>query len=210
MEPSRLSRYAKELIAILNRNPWIREPCYCSGISCGLAKTVVSPAAGYSERLSDKCWLKIISTPSEKMQRHWGKETSSFYIDAIHESFSSSFSQQAKKQPERFAKPSLHFPGECYHGYIYSVISALQEKDEKGSPVDMALTCEVVRRFRNLTNASIAIDCLANWRKTWLKFLKHLRWSPIPKFIPNKNKWGGFLFWISTIQEEKVSAHSFI
>ncbi len=152
MDFFRLSSYSKELLGVLNRNPWIHAPFYYSGFKIGPTKFVASPIDGYTDKLSDKCWLKIISTPNEKMKGHWrGKETDEYYIEATHDAFSSSLSTQAKKQPARFARLALFFPENCYDGYIHAVINALDNRDieSEDEKVDVELTCKVIRKISN-------------------------------------------------------------
>lgn len=159
MATARLSKRAKELLEVLNRNPWIRSPFYNCGFSGGSARQVTSPVNGYADKLSDKTWLKIISKPNEQMGNHWsGKEYDSYYLESSHSSFSSSFSSQAQKQPTRFAILSLRFREDCYYGYITSVISALKGKNENGHLPDMSLTCDVIRRFKEHENQNVAIE----------------------------------------------------
>lgn len=157
MAQVRLSQPAKDLIAVLNRNPWIRDPFYYSGITCGPVKSVVSPVYKSPEKISDKSWINIISTPSSKMNGRWDrKEISEYYVEATHDSFSSSFSQAAKKQPLRFAKLSLLFQEDCYQGYICAVINAL-DNDNAVEFVDIELTCQVIRRFYHYSDSNVAI-----------------------------------------------------
>ncbi|WP_130864411.1 NACHT domain-containing protein [Bacilliculturomica massiliensis] len=159
MEYTRLSHYAKELIRVLNRNSWIYLPHYYSGFSCGPAKNVISPISGYTARISDKCWLKIISTPNEKINNHWrgdDDETNPYYIEATHESFSASLANQARLQPTRFAKLALKFPQHCYRGYVTSVLYALADYAETDEKPDVELMSEVIRRYSNDCERNIA------------------------------------------------------
>lgn len=157
MAQGRLSQPARELIAVLNRNLWVQNPFYHSGIICGPAKSVVSPVYKSPEKLSDKSWLNIISTPINKMNGHWNRDkTSGYFVEATHDAFSSSFSQAAKKQPLRFAKLSLLFPENCYRDYVCAAINAL-DNDDIVKSVDIGLTCQVIRRFYRHSDSNVAI-----------------------------------------------------
>lgn len=156
----RMSKNAKELIGVLNRNQWINGKYNC-GFSCGSAKSVVSPICGKTEKISDKKWLEIISTPSEKMKDHFSwKETKSNYIEANHSSFSTSLSNQALKEPARFARLSLQFPNDCYYGYISSVLHAMYNHNETITKVDFDLMTSVITLYRSHKEKSILCDIL--------------------------------------------------
>lgn len=183
MKKLRLSSYAQELINVLNRNSWIRQPFYYSGFSCGPAKSVVSPIDGYTNRISDKCWLKIISTPNEKMKDHWrGDDSAPCYIEATHQSFSSALSKQAKLQPTRFAKLSLLFSANCYPGYISSVIYAMGDCDAASEKPDVTLMSNVIRQHAQNGDRNIAIEIArllekraeVRWPKDILDLLENL------------------------------------
>ena len=155
----RLSKYAKELLQVLLRNPNIRDGHYMSHNWGGSAKFVQSPIASYAEKISDTTWLKIICTPASKMKRHRWKETENAYIEADHTTFAATLHSQALKQPERFAKLSLEFPDNCYMGYINSVLNALQSKNNE-TKIEIALLCDVIRKFRQCEEESIKIEIL--------------------------------------------------
>src|SRR5699024_5062949 len=67
MDQARLSPYAQQLLGVVNRNPWIRLPYFYNGFHISGFKSIVSPVDKATDRLSDKTWLQIISTPAEKM-----------------------------------------------------------------------------------------------------------------------------------------------
>ena len=133
MDVSRLSVYSKQLLNVVNRNSWIQLPYFYCGFTMGPAKTVVSPVDNYTERLSDKTWLQIISTPQDKMKDRWrGPDNGPYYIEANHQSFASALGSQAKREPLRFAKLSLSFPANCYYWYISHVLYALSDNSANG------------------------------------------------------------------------------
>lgn len=157
MDYSRLSGYSKALISLLNRNHWIHSPHFYSGFTGGAAKFVISPIDGHTERLSDKAWLQIISTPQEKMGANWkDSDNGSNYVEATHWSFASSLGTQAKRQPERFTQISLHFPEDCYEGYISNVLYALSDEASSQS-VSVERMSKLIRRFGNDANQNVAI-----------------------------------------------------
>lgn len=155
MEHSRLTPYAKSLAASLDRNPWINSPYYYSGVTFGGGGFVASPIHDKLSKISDKRWLSIISTPGEKLEDNWKSGPGDSIVEATHESFSRSLAEQAKKQPERFAQLSLTFPDDCYFGYVYAVINALEENKD-GQPFDVELATRVIRKFARSTNREIA------------------------------------------------------
>lgn len=172
MDSSRLSQYGEQLLAVLNRNEWIRAPYFCCGTRVGMAKTVVSPVDQYVDRLSDKVWMQIIGTPAEKMKRHFGgKENEKHYIEASHEMFSSSMRSQAKKQPKRFAELSFAFPDNCYPGYICAVLDAISQQSEADNQIkDDTLLNRLIGRFCKDGNRNVLIavsrvveNCKTNW-----------------------------------------------
>lgn len=151
----RLSVAAKELLAVLNRNEWIRIPHYKFPVSSGGLKGVISPISDYTDRISDKTWLSIIWTPPEKMNKHYGRETKDAYIEATHEEFSASFGSQAKKQPKRFAELALRFPENCYSGYVLQALQAQGKYEDTKEYADVGLTSKLIRRYSGSNNKEI-------------------------------------------------------
>ena len=157
MDISRLSAYAKQLLNVVNRNSWIQLPYFYCGFTMGAAKTVVSPVDNYTERLSNKTWLQIISTPQNKMNDRWrGSDNGPYYIEANHQTFASALGSQAKREPLRFAKLSLSFPENCYEGYISHVLYALSENSSNGE-FDVELVSKVIQRYGHSKNLNIAM-----------------------------------------------------
>ena len=157
MDISRLSVFSKQLLDVVNRNSWIRLPYFYRGFSMGEFKPVVSPIENYTERLSNKTWLQIISTPQNKMSERWhGSNNGSYYVEANHHAFASALGNQAKQEPLRFAKLSLSFPANCYEGYISHVLYALSDNSSNGE-FDVELVSKVIRRYGHSKNLNIAI-----------------------------------------------------
>ena len=158
LDPARLSAYAKKLLAVVNRNTWIREGHYKAHFISSSAKSVISPINSYAEKLSDKTWLKIIRTPEEKMTNRHYKETKSAFVEATPFTFSSALESVAKQNPERFALLSLRFPEECYPGYISAILRALREAVKASHFVKVELVTDVIRKFWKIDNSQIRRD----------------------------------------------------
>ncbi len=157
MDASRRSEEGTQLLLTVNRNDWIRVPHYRRKYAIGMAKGVRSPIAGYSDRISDKTWLRIIRTPNEKMCDHNWKETPAAYIEATHVEFASSLGREAEKYPKRFANLSLQFPEDCAPMYISSVLRALCHDKDPEEPADLLLTSRVIRKFADRKEKTIQI-----------------------------------------------------
>ena len=158
MDISRLSTYSKQLLNVVNRNSWIQLPYFYCGFTMGSAKTVASPVDNYTEHLSNKTWLQIISTPQSKMSNKWrGSDNGSYYIEANHQTFASALGNQAKREPLRFAKLALSFPPNCYEGYISHVLYALSDDNSSNWGFDVELVSKVIQRYGHSENLNIAI-----------------------------------------------------
>lgn len=157
MDQARLSPYAQQLLGVVNRNPFIRLPYFYNGCQISGLKPVVSPVDDIADRLSDKTWLRIISIPAEKIKHRWGgSESDSQYIEANHQTFSSSLGDQAKRDPLRFAKLSLSFPDQCYDGYVLNVLYALATM-KPTEQLDVEMISSVIQRYQHKESPSIAI-----------------------------------------------------
>lgn len=157
MDSSRLSVFSKQLLDVVDRNSWIRLPYFYSGFTVGPAKFVGSPVDDYIERLSNKTWLQIISTPQDQMNDKWkGYDKGSNYVEATHWSFASALGKQAKREPLRFAKLALSFPENCYEGYISHILYALYD-NTSNDRFDVELVSKVIRRYGHSENLNIAI-----------------------------------------------------
>ena len=157
LSPKRMSTYAKELLAVVNRNPWISPHLFYCGSSIHVAAFVASPLEAHIERLSDGAWLKIIATPPEQLRGLWGNaQHRPSYVVSDHTAFASSLGKQAKRQPMRFAKLSLSYPENCFEGYVYRVLSALEAPTLE--ELDIDLVSRVIRRYGHSDNTDIAIS----------------------------------------------------
>ena len=177
LDKTRISPETKQLIRVLERNEWIRTPYYKSSFQSD-SSPIVSPVSEKADRIYDKTWLRIISTPESKMKNDSWKMINGIIVEANHREFSRAFSEQAKHQPERFAKLSLQFPDECYRGYINGVINAMYENNAD-TKVDFQLTCDVVNRFMSDSDPDVTIQVLRligrraeeNWPDNILNFV---------------------------------------
>lgn len=158
LDSRRISRKGKELLQVLGRNANIDSIPYYHGFYFSEGGPVLSPIDGHTGRLSDKSWIKIISTPNERMNKGWIFSTRyKRGVEATHPAFASSLSTQAKAEPARFAKLSLSFPENCYAGYIRSVLYALREyKDGPEKPTD-SLIVEVVKKYCSVGDSGVAL-----------------------------------------------------
>ena len=158
LDQNRLLPATKELIRVLQRNTWVNTPYFRTGSRIETMKVVVSPIEKYTGKISNKRWIKIISTPNEKMGKHWmEKEDSSCFIEADHRAFSDSFGRQAKKEPERFANLALLLPEDCYPGYILGVLYALEQSESDKDLVGIDLVCRVINKFQAIQNDEIQL-----------------------------------------------------
>ncbi len=148
IEQERLSKQSKDLLQVLNRNSWISVPHYHCGISASRGGSVISPVYHRTDKLSDRTWIKIISEPNDKMNRHFSRPNSTeYFIESTHSAFSSSLSAQARKEPARFAKLALQFPDHCYSGYITGVLGAMYNPDKNAQPADMDCILPLINRY---------------------------------------------------------------
>lgn len=161
LDKTRLSKYSLELIDVLQRNSWIHSPHYTCGFRSVGCMNVISPIENKIKSISDKTWIKIISTPSEKFKNKFIKDkTGMNYVDIDHHSFARSLSSQAKIEPVRFAKLSLQFPEKTYFEYISNVIRAMYNEEDKKESVDFQLMCKVINRYIKLNDTNIISECL--------------------------------------------------
>lgn len=158
LDPSRLLEHTKQILGMVNRNPWIKLPHFYCGYTMTSAKIVSSPIDNYTDRLSDQTWLKIISTPPDKMSDiYHGTAKDSYFIEANHITFASALGIQAKREPLRFTKLALLFPDNCYEGYILHILYALYDNTSK-EEFDVKLVSKVIKRYWNSENFNIAIS----------------------------------------------------
>ena len=179
LEQKRLSKQAKNLIGVVNRNSWISLSFYSDGYPVGLAKYVISPVSNKYNKINDKTWLKIISTPNSKMNGGGGVDKKECFVEATHITFSDDLSRQVRQDPERFAKLSLVFPKECYTGYIIGAIRALYEHDNDVSETDFSVICDVINHYISSNDDNVIMEILGliehfaekNWQEEIIQFV---------------------------------------
>ena len=158
MDFNRLSEKSKALIQELNRNTWVCIPHFHCGVLSGPVRSVVSPVHDHADRLSDRRWLQIISTPADKMKEHLFKKVEGDHcIEASHGMFASSMRKQAEQEPERFAKLALSFPQNCDAAYICSILNALSD-EQKNENITTELIEAIIQRFSHRSERNIAMS----------------------------------------------------
>lgn len=158
MDFDRLSEKSKALIQELNRNTWVCVPHFHCGVLSGPVRSVVSPVYDHAERLSDRRWLQIISTPADKMKEHLFRQVEGDHcIEASHGMFASSMRKQAEQEAERFAKLALSFPQNCDAAYICSILNMLSD-EQKGENVPTELIEAIIQRFSHRSDRNIAMS----------------------------------------------------
>lgn len=195
LDQDRLSVAAKDLLNVLNRNEWIRTPNYRYPVSGGPAKSVISPISEYTDKISDKTWLRIIRTPAEKMTRNHARETKDAYIEATHMEFAASFGAQAKKQPKRFAELALQFPDNCYSGYVLQALQAQEKYEKTDEYASVELTSKLIRRYSQTDNKEIlgriadVVQSRAKegWSEDILNIIQQIVLLPVTK--PSTSYW---------------------
>lgn len=152
MDDSRLSTESKQLIKVLNRNPWIRIPAYHS--NCIIKpEPILSPLDKNIDRINDNTWLKIISQTIEN------NRIDSCSLQVKIELFSRSLYRQTQKQPNRFVSLLLKFPETTPHKYITSIIDALSSVEIK-EHIEPNLIIQVVNKYSSIENDNVILSIL--------------------------------------------------
>ena len=153
MAHDRLSDESKNLIKVLNRNIWIKSSAYSAGTDFVKTSIIQSPIDSHLEKISDKAWLKILTSPIPLRCR--SKNANNCFIETDTESFARSLYAQAIKQQNRFAMLSLSFPENIYEGYIIAVLNSLSSTEELELNENIIIQC--VRKFSICKNNDIAL-----------------------------------------------------
>ncbi len=151
----RMSEKAKEILAVVTRNSWIKKAHYKSYLSIGEAKNVISPVSNNPNDVTDGAWLRIVSTPNEKMNSNKWRETATAYIETNHFTFSAAMASAARVEPRRFVSLLMKMPEDCYTGYISGVIRAIRDADKNVGQVDSHIICEVIRKYKETHDEQI-------------------------------------------------------
>ena len=168
-----LSNESKDLINVLRRNKDIKLPFYYCFSHCetGFLK---SPLDDHLNNISNKSWLKIISTPMQE-----NRKICANFIEVTPYTFSRSLYSSAFKEPARFAALVQSFPLDCYDGYILSVLDALGHQKSLESVIEEPLFQNLIRYCFLIKSEKVRIAALRLipqygsliWRNDILAFL---------------------------------------
>ena len=175
----RLSKSSKELLSVLNRNDNIKNSSFNCGFFAGEGGTVASPIDDKINRIGEKTWLQIISTPDSEFYNHHFKYENGRYIEAAPRFFADSLFKAVKNDQNRYAAFALKIPTDCYSGYISSILSGISEKNENGAYLNIESTENVLRHFINRHDAYV-LSCFCkiienrpkeNWSEDIIKHI---------------------------------------
>ena len=139
------SKKTEELINVLNRRYKEKKR---SPYHCGAQSKVFYPESPFkeqAEKFDDKTWLRLIADNSI-----WNDSKSNstrYRTDFSKEGFMYDIYRQAKLQPERFARLSLRFPDDCYHGYIISILRAISSSIQEKKEIDILPICCMIEKY---------------------------------------------------------------
>ena len=154
LDSARTTQRTKELLAVLNRNEWVRADSYHAGILSGPARSVVSTIHKNATRLSDNTWLKIINSKVDEQHAGFrGKDDEAYYYESSHWAFAQDLGFCIKNDPTRYAKLLLMFPHDCFPGYYSSVLYGLNNSETE--KIDFALLCDVIRHCTSIDSDGV-------------------------------------------------------
>lgn len=157
LSPDRTTQKTKDLLAVLNRNEWVRSNNYHAGILSGPARSVVSTIHQNATKLSDKTWLEIINTNVD--EQHSGfrdtKGDNEFYYESSHWAFAQDLGSCVKNNPTRYSKLLLRLPQDCFSGYYSSVLYSLGNSGVQA--IDFSLLCDVIRHSIKCSSDTIPL-----------------------------------------------------
>lgn len=120
----RISRKSRDLINVLNRNPYVSK--VRRSIESSHAKNVISPIAHKLEQISENQWKQIILNKEIlDNNRNSIREDNEYFIESGLFEFISSFSVAAKNNPLRFANLAITLGDSLPNAYLPSVISLI-------------------------------------------------------------------------------------
>lgn len=156
LDPSRLKKSTKDLIAVLNRNQFVQTGKYHAGLLVEPARSVVSPVHRKVTQLSDRAWLKIIEGKHGKrfFEDH-AKDGGDVYLQSSHWSFAQDFGLCVEQDPARYAKLFLKLPNNCFPGYYTSVLYGLT--NQNALSVDPLLLFEAIRHAMRIPSDDISM-----------------------------------------------------
>lgn len=154
LDSTRTTQKAKELLAVLNRNEWVRSDSYHAGILSGPARSVVSTIHKNAARLSDNTWLRIVNSHvDEQHSRLHEKDDGDYYYESTHWAFSQDLGSCVKSNPTRYAKLLLKFPQKCFPGYYSAVLYGLNNSET--NRIDFTLLCDVIRHCTSIDSGGV-------------------------------------------------------
>ena len=154
LDSTRTTQKAKELLAVLNRNEWVRSDSYHAGILSGPARSVVSTIHKNAARLSDNTWLRIVNSHvDEQHSRMREKDDGDYYYESTHWAFSQDLGSCVKSNPTRYAKLLLKFPQKCFPGYYSAVLYGLNNTET--NRIDFTLLCDVIRHCTSIDSGGV-------------------------------------------------------
>lgn len=198
---NRLSQKSQDLLKVLQRNDWICVPFYHAGIFSEHSVRSASPVEGKAEYLSDKTWLKIISTPEDKMKPLVEKRdrqgnpkiiSSHLLVESLHSC--------ARKKPDRFGKLALSFPENCFSGYIQAIFYGIADSVNDGLLIDHTVIYQLIQKYFQSSDVSVAFGVLhlikLTAKEDWPEdILNIVTWLALHHPNPHKNTY--------TVQSEK-------
>lgn len=143
----RISRKSRDLINVLNRNPYVSK--VRRSIESSHAKNVISPIAHKLEQISENQWKQIILNKEIlDNNRNSIREDNEYFIESGLFEFISSFSVAAKNNPLRFANLAITLGDSLPNAYLPSVISLIDPGDEDDENcLDLATSERLITTF---------------------------------------------------------------
>lgn len=161
IDRNRLSQRARDLLMVVQRNDWICVPFYHAGSWSESGGRSVSPVEGKAERLSDKTWLKIISTPEGEMRSFVERRNHQGELEVLSASLLvESLQSCARKDPNRFAKLALSFPESCSPGYIQAIFYGIANSVTDGISIDSSVIYQLIQKYSRNRDVNIASGIL--------------------------------------------------
>lgn len=161
IDRNRLSQRARDLLMVVQRNDWICVPFYHAGSWSESGGRSVSPVEGKAERLSDKTWLKIISTPEGEMRSLVERRNHQGVLEVISASLLvESLQSCARKDPNRFAKLALSFPESCGPDYIQAIFYGIANSVTDGISIDSSVIYQLIQKYSRSRDVNIASGIL--------------------------------------------------
>ena len=161
IDRKRLSQKARDLLLVVQQNDWIYVPFYHAGSWSESGSRPASPVEGKAEHLSDKTWLKIISTPECKMKPLVERRNHQGKLEVISASLLvESLQFCARKNPNRFAKLALSFPNDCFPGCIDAIFYGIANAVSDGMSIDRIVVYQLIHKYFQSSDINVASGIL--------------------------------------------------